>query len=83
MILTTQERMFEVKCDDCGEKATVPFNPKPGKPVYCRSCFSKRRSDRPRKPRLNFGFNEKNAWARRGEGFTGKKEETPTSIFQR
>jgi CxxC-x17-CxxC domain-containing protein len=78
-----QERMFEIKCDGCGRKAEVPFKPRAGRPVYCRTCFSERRSNRPRKAGLNFSFNEKNAWARRGKGFTGRREEQPTSIFQR
>jgi len=78
-----QEGMFKIKCDECGAEATVPFKPKASKPVYCRTCFSKRRSDRSRRARLNFSFHEKNAWARRGHGFTGRKEEHPTSIFQK
>jgi CxxC-x17-CxxC domain-containing protein len=75
--------MFEIKCDDCGKNATVPFKPKAGKPVYCSTCFSKRVSERRERSNLNFSFNAKNAWARRGCDFKGKKEEEPTSIFQK
>ena len=31
-------------CDDCGTTATVPFRPRHGKPIYCRSCFNARRN---------------------------------------
>jgi CxxC-x17-CxxC domain-containing protein len=75
--------MFEIKCDDCGRNATVPFKPKEGKPVYCSTCFSKRVKSRRERSNLNFSFNAKNAWARRGGDFKGKKEEGPSSIFQK
>lgn len=29
----------EVVCAACGEKTTVPFLPKEGRPVYCRDCY--------------------------------------------
>ncbi|HVL49616.1 MAG TPA: CxxC-x17-CxxC domain-containing protein [Candidatus Thermoplasmatota archaeon] len=32
----------EVTCASCGVSTTVPFTPTPGRPVYCRACFSKR-----------------------------------------
>jgi CxxC-x17-CxxC domain-containing protein len=73
--------MFEIKCDDCGKNATVPFEPKVGRPVYCSKCFSKHVSERHGSSNLNFSFDSKNAWARRGSSFTGKKEEGPASIF--
>ncbi len=36
----------EITCDDCGEKSTVPFKPTKGRPVYCKSCFEKRKNSR-------------------------------------
>jgi CxxC-x17-CxxC domain-containing protein len=75
--------MFEIKCDDCGKNATVPFKPKTGKPVYCSTCFSKRVKKRQERSSMNFGFDAKSAWARRGYGFRGRKEEEPASIFQK
>lgn len=36
----------EITCDDCGEKSTVPFKPTKGRPVYCKSCFEKRKRNR-------------------------------------
>jgi CxxC-x17-CxxC domain-containing protein len=34
---------FEAVCTTCGTKTTVPFEPTPGKPVLCRSCFTANR----------------------------------------
>jgi CxxC-x17-CxxC domain-containing protein len=31
-------------CSACGEETTVPFKPTQGRPVLCRSCFSKRQA---------------------------------------
>jgi CxxC-x17-CxxC domain-containing protein len=31
-------------CADCGKEITeLPFNPTPGRPVYCSECWQKRR----------------------------------------
>lgn len=30
----------EVTCSKCGKATTVPFAPTPGRPVFCRECFS-------------------------------------------
>ncbi len=38
-------QMFKVTCADCGKETEVPFEPRTGRPVYCRDCFEKR-SDR-------------------------------------
>jgi CxxC-x17-CxxC domain-containing protein len=40
--------MFSVTCSSCGQEAQVPFQPSNDKPVYCSTCFEKRRgsSDR-------------------------------------
>lgn len=34
-------KMFEAICGKCGNKCEVPFQPNPGKPVYCNACFGK------------------------------------------
>jgi CxxC-x17-CxxC domain-containing protein len=34
--------MFDVTCSQCGGKASVPFQPRGDKPVYCRDCFQAR-----------------------------------------
>ncbi|MBC9784567.1 zinc-binding protein [Heliobacillus mobilis] len=41
-----QERqMYPATCASCGVETTVPFQPRGDKPVYCRDCFSSRRSN--------------------------------------
>ena len=39
-------RLYDVKCDSCGAQTQVPFEPRQGRPVYCRECFSKMNPDR-------------------------------------
>jgi CxxC-x17-CxxC domain-containing protein len=75
-----QKRMFETKCTDCGEIAMVPFKPTAGKPVYCRTCFSKH-FKRPESVNENPSFDPKQAWSRRGDGWQGRKEK-PANIFK-
>jgi len=31
-------------CADCNKPCEVPFQPRPDRPVYCKECFSKRKS---------------------------------------
>jgi CxxC-x17-CxxC domain-containing protein len=35
--------MFSATCSSCGQEAQVPFQPSGDKPVYCSTCFEKRR----------------------------------------
>jgi CxxC-x17-CxxC domain-containing protein len=35
-------QMFKVKCAECGVETEVPFEPRSGKPVYCRNCYERR-----------------------------------------
>jgi CxxC-x17-CxxC domain-containing protein len=42
-------QLFPATCSECGQATEVPFNPTPGKPVYCRDCFQNRKST----PRYN------------------------------
>ncbi len=37
-------QLYPATCSECGQQTEVPFNPSPGKPVYCRECFSSRRA---------------------------------------
>jgi CxxC-x17-CxxC domain-containing protein len=32
--------LFKTTCSQCGGVAEVPFQPRTGRPVYCRDCFS-------------------------------------------
>jgi len=77
--------MFEVKCTSCGDATTVPFKPTPGKPVYCRTCFSKQMTTRSDSHggSNNEGSEPKQFWARRRDNGHAKKEEAPVSVFQR
>jgi CxxC-x17-CxxC domain-containing protein len=34
-------QMFTATCDNCGNEAQVPFQPRQDRPVYCSDCFSK------------------------------------------
>ena len=35
------------KCADCGIEITeLPFQPAPDRPIYCKECWAKRRSER-------------------------------------
>lgn len=35
---------FTVTCAECGVETTVPFEPKEGRPVYCRECYAKQKN---------------------------------------
>ncbi|MGD8506738.1 MAG: hypothetical protein PVF15_08770 [Candidatus Bathyarchaeota archaeon] len=76
----SQKTMFEIKCTECGNSATVPFKPTAGKPVYCKSCYSKHRPKQRNAAGLTQRFNMKNAWAIRGDDWRGQREESH-SIF--
>jgi CxxC-x17-CxxC domain-containing protein len=39
-------QMFTTTCSSCGGTATVPFEPRGDKPVYCSACFEQQRSYR-------------------------------------
>jgi len=34
--------MYSVICAECGKDTEVPFEPRSGRPVYCRDCFDRR-----------------------------------------
>ena len=38
---STSRQMFPAKCATCGKDTQVPFEPRPGRPVYCSDCYSK------------------------------------------
>lgn len=37
----SEKPMFDVKCSYCGKDTSVPFEPEPGRPVYCKDCLAK------------------------------------------
>lgn len=36
----SQRQMFHATCSRCGKDTEVPFQPREGRPVYCRECYS-------------------------------------------
>ena len=36
--------MHKATCSECNSECNVPFKPTTGKPVYCRECYSKKKS---------------------------------------
>jgi len=44
--------LFKATCSECGVETEVPFQPKEGRPVYCRDCYRSKKpggpSDGPR-----------------------------------
>ena len=39
-------QMSPAVCADCGRSTSVPFEPRPGRPVYCSDCYRKVRASR-------------------------------------
>ena len=39
-------QMFPAVCAQCGKETEVPFEPREGRPVYCRDCYNKARLSR-------------------------------------
>lgn len=46
LIMSEERKMYPCTCADCGKESEVPFQPKEGRPVYCRECLPKHRSRR-------------------------------------
>ena len=36
----SQRQMFPATCSRCGKTTEVPFEPREGRPVYCRDCYN-------------------------------------------
>ena len=32
---------YSAVCANCGQETTVPFEPREGRPVYCKECYAK------------------------------------------
>jgi CxxC-x17-CxxC domain-containing protein len=39
----TDRQFYTVTCADCGQETKVPFEPRQGKPVYCRDCYDSKK----------------------------------------
>jgi len=42
-----ERAMFKAICADCKKECEVPFRPSQDRPVYCKECFSSRKTDSP------------------------------------
>ena len=38
-------QMYTAVCAECGVETTVPFEPREGRPVYCKECYTKMRDE--------------------------------------
>ena len=41
----SRREMYPATCAQCGKETEVPFQPRDGRPVYCRDCYSRRTAD--------------------------------------
>ncbi len=62
------EGKFKALCSSCGKETMVPFEPIPGRPVYCRDCMAKIKSGEMQPVRLM------------PQGKGNKYEEEPRSV---
>jgi CxxC-x17-CxxC domain-containing protein len=37
------KQLYSVTCAECGVETKVPFEPRQGKPVFCRDCYDSKR----------------------------------------
>ncbi len=44
-----ERKMYKVVCAECKNICEVPFEPKADRPVYCKSCYAKRRNESSRR----------------------------------
>ena len=42
-LVNEPRRSYPAICAACGAETTVPFEPRDGRPVYCRECYTKMR----------------------------------------
>lgn len=57
-------KMYKTQCATCREECSVPFQPKPGRAIYCRDCMGKNDGGRDfRAPREERRGGENKGWA--------------------
>jgi CxxC-x17-CxxC domain-containing protein len=44
--IRTERQMFPATCAQCGKQTQVPFEPREGRPVYCRDCYNTAKASR-------------------------------------
>jgi CxxC-x17-CxxC domain-containing protein len=42
----TERQSFAATCAQCGRSTQVPFEPREGRPVYCRDCYNTLKTNR-------------------------------------
>ena len=42
----SRRQMYPAVCAQCGKNTEVPFEPREGRPVYCRDCYNTTKVDR-------------------------------------
>ncbi|WP_201372476.1 zinc-ribbon domain containing protein [Ktedonobacter robiniae] len=47
-------QMYTATCASCGNEATVPFQPRDDRPVYCRDCYQPRET--------SYSTNNRSSW---------------------
>lgn len=40
---SSDRKMYDVTCDECGADTKVPFQPSGDRPIYCKDCFEAKR----------------------------------------
>jgi len=40
--MNSDRQMFDAICDKCGSRCQIPFQPRPGKQVFCSHCFEQK-----------------------------------------
>jgi CxxC-x17-CxxC domain-containing protein len=38
-------QMHKATCSKCGKECEVPFEPKPGRDVFCKECYAEKKKD--------------------------------------
>ncbi|MFA6436368.1 MAG: CxxC-x17-CxxC domain-containing protein [Candidatus Gracilibacteria bacterium] len=57
-------KMYKTQCATCREECSVPFQPKPGRAIYCRDCMGKNEGGRDfRAPREERRGGETKGWS--------------------
>lgn len=62
--MNTDRQMFDAICDKCGSRCQIPFQPRPGKQVFCSHCFEQKERgtvSTQERPRTNDEFTSLNA----------------------
>ena len=42
----SERKLFPATCAQCGKSTQVPFEPREGRPVYCRDCYNSVKTSR-------------------------------------